>query len=125
MNRTIRGRHARKETVAMKPYALSLLCATLAGLAWATDAPPPECAPKVCVPVPAVKKTEKVIYDERCVDYCLPHCSLWSFFGCGCDAGGCLNCGSPRTRRVLIKKVVHEECPDVKCEVREQLPCAK
>ena len=116
----------------MKPYAWSLLCAAVASLAWAADAPPPACvAPcpvKVCVPEPTVRKTDKVIYDEKCVDYCLPRCSLASIFGgggCGCGDGGCLNCGHPRTRHVLIKKYVHEECPDVKCEVQEAPPCAK
>ncbi len=113
----------------MKRYVLSLLCASLAGWAWAADPPavvvpcPAPCGPKVCVPEPTVRKTDKVIYDEKCVDYCLPHCSLWSLLtgggcGCGCEAG----CGTPRVRHVLIKRVVHEERPAVKCEVREA-PC--
>ena len=116
----------------MKRYVFSLFCAGLARLAWAADPPamapppcPPPCGPKVCVPEPTIRKTDKVIYDERCVDYCLPRCSLFSLFrgnGCGCGDGGCLNCGQPRVRHVLIKKFVHEECADVKCEVREG-PC--
>ena len=115
----------------MNKYLLTLLCAGLAGLAWAEDAgPAPPCAAcsaaKVCVPVPTVKEETKVIYDDKCVDYCLPHCSLFSIFtgGCGCNDGGCPNCGRPRTRRVLIKKFVHEQCPEVKCEVRDAPPCA-
>ena len=86
----------------------------------------PPCVHKVCVPEPTVKKTDKAIYDEKCVDYCLPKCSLASIFsghGCGCGEGGCLNCGHPRTRHVLIKRWVHEECPDTKCEVEEQPVC--
>ena len=120
----------RRTTV--KRYVLSLFCAGLAGLAWAADPPavapapcPPPCAPKVCVPEPTTRKVEKVVYDDKCVDYCLPRCSLFSLFagkGCGCGDGGCLNCGQPRTRHVLIKRLVREECPDVKCEVREA-PC--
>ena len=128
----------------MKKYVLALLGAALTGLAWAADAPPPagppapavvlppaapvECAApcvhKVCVPEPTTVVKDKVIYDDRCVDYCLPKCSLLSILkgGCGCGAGGCADCGHPRSRRVLIKKVVQEECPDVKCVVQEQLP---
>ena len=111
----------------MNRYVLSLLCTGLAGLAWAADPPavvePAPCGPKVCVAVPTVKKTDKVVYDCKCVDYCLPRCSLYSLFWgcCGCD-GGCPNCGCPRTKHVLIKHVVQEECPDVKCEVRPA-PC--
>ena len=131
----------------MKACASTLLCAALTSLAWAAVAPPPPppappppppgavappdcaspCVHKVCVPVPTVTKTDKVLYDEKCVDYCLPRCSLYSILsghGCGCGDGGCVNCGHPRTRHVLIKRWVHEECPDTKCEVEEQLPCA-
>jgi hypothetical protein len=132
----------------MKKTLLSLLCAGLASLAWASDvspqpllpagaepivsAPAPSgavviagcgapCTVKVCAPEPGVKKTEKVIYDEKCVDYCLPRCSLFSLFGGA--ACGCQNCGQPRTKHVLIKRIAHEECPEVKCVVREQPPC--
>lgn len=110
---------------------LCMACLGSAALALAAEPPPPPpgpppCAPctaKTCVAVPTTKKTDKVIYDDRCIDYCLPTCSLWSLFGggCGCDAG-CLNCGQPHARHVLIKKFVHEECHDVQCEVREA-PC--
>jgi hypothetical protein len=109
----------------MNSLLLSVLCANAA---WA-DAPPAcpaPCAAKVCVPVPTMRTTDKVVFDDRCVDYCLPRCSLFSLFwggGCGCDRS-CANCGRPRTRHVLIKKIVHEECPDVKCEVREA-PCVR
>ena len=115
----------------MKPFALSLVLTGLTGLTWAAEVSAPPCpvphVPKVCVPEPTVRKTDKAIYDQKCVEYCLPCCSLASLFGggCGCAGGGCLNCGRPRTRRALIKKYVHEERPDVKCEVRDQLPCTK
>jgi len=117
----------------MRPLILALVCVACGGPGRAADpppppcpppcAPPPPCAAKTCVAVPATLKTDKVIYDDRCVDYCLPRCSLWSLLGggCGCD-GGCLSCGHPRTRHVLLKKILHEECPDVKCEPREA-PC--
>lgn len=111
----------------MKNYALALLCAAAAALAWAEDAPPAcdaPCVHKVCVPELTTVVKDKVIYDDRCVDYCLPKCSLLSILkgGCSRGAGGCTNCGRPRTRHVLIKKFVHEECPDATCVVREQLP---
>ncbi|HVS36025.1 MAG TPA: hypothetical protein VMS17_10635 [Gemmataceae bacterium] len=107
----------------MTRYVLSLLCAGVAASAWAADAPPlapAPCGPTVCVPEPTTRKIDKVIYDQKCVEYCLPHCSFWSLFGggCGCASG----CGTPHVRHVLIKKIVHEDCPDVKCEVREA-PC--
>ena len=79
----------------MKRYTLTLLCAALTGLAWAADAPPAPpceapCVHKVCVPEPTVVVKDKVIYDDRFVDYCLPKCSLWSILkgGCCCGDGG-------------------------------------
>jgi hypothetical protein len=111
----------------MKSALLVLACLGLACLARA-DAPPADapcaaaCGPthKVCTPEETTKKTDKVVYDYKCVDYCLPRCSFFSsLWGHGC---GCGNCGAPRVRRVLIKRVVHEECPDVKCTVEER-PC--
>jgi hypothetical protein len=107
----------------MRKYVVSLLCAAMGGMAWAGDAPcpppacPPPCPAPVCVAVPATRTIDKVIYDDRCVAYCLPRCSLFSFLWHG--TCGCAECGQPRTRHVLIKKIVHEECPDVKCEVRQ------
>jgi hypothetical protein len=128
----------------MNRWMMAVLCVGLTGLAQAADAPgvataapapivglagqpccSASCAAKVCAPTPGTKKTEKVIYDEKCVDYCIPRCSLWSIFSgqCGCDGGnGCLNCGQPRTKHLLVKKIVHEECPEVKCEV-QAVPC--
>ena len=118
----------------MRQYVVTLLCAAGAGLAWGADAPPtPPAAPceapcvhKVCVPEPTTVVKDKAIYDQRCVDYCLPKCSLWSILkgGCSCGDGGCADCGRPRTRKVLIKRYVHEECPETKCVVVEQPACA-
>lgn len=55
----------------MKRCVLALFCVGFAGPAWAADCPPPcpaACSAKYCVPVPATKTTDKVIYDDRCVD---------------------------------------------------------
>ena len=126
-------------------WVLTLLGVSLAGLAHAADAtvvsnPPAapivgvaeqpcygaECAAKVCVPTTTIKKKEKVIYDQKCVDYCIPRCSLFSILSgsCGCDANGkgCLNCGQPRTKHLLVKIIVRDECPETKCEV-QPVPC--
>jgi hypothetical protein len=121
---------------------IAVLCVGLAGLAQSADAPAfvspasaplvgvvgqpccsASCAAKVCTPVPAIKKTDKVIYDEKCVDYCLPRCSLFSIFSgqCGCGKE-CSACGQPRTKHLLVKKIVHEECAEMKCEV-QAVPC--
>jgi hypothetical protein len=110
----------------MKHLLFAAACLGAVGLAQAADAPPPvPCAPppcaKFCVPVPTTKRTDKVICDDRCVEYCVPRCSLWSILR-SCCWGGCASCGRLHTRHVLIKKIVHEECPDVRCEVRDA-PC--
>jgi hypothetical protein len=121
---------------------IAVLCVGLASLAQSADAPvfvspasapivglvgqpccSAPCAAKVCAPTPGIKKTEKVIYDEKCVDYCIPRCSLFSIFSGQCGCGNeCSTCGQPRTKHLLVKRIVHEECPDVKCEV-QALPC--
>ncbi len=127
----------------MNRWIIAVLCVGLAGLSQAADAlvvvsPAPlivgvagqpccdaACAAKVCAPTSGTKKTEKVIYDEKCVDYCIPRCSLWSIFSgqCGCEGGtGCQNCGQPHTKHLLVKRIVYEECPAVKCEV-QAVPC--
>ena len=143
LKQTIIGHETWEETITMKKWMITVLCAGLASLAQAADAPvvvspasPPiggvvgqpccsaSCVAKVCAPVPAIKKTEKVIYDEKCVDYCIPRCSLLSIFRGQCGCGNeCSNCGQPRTKHLLVKKIAHEECPDVKCEV-QAIPCA-
>jgi hypothetical protein len=110
-----------------KVFALSLLCAGLAGLAWAAEPPaqPPTDGPaacKVCVAEPTTKKVVKVVYEEKEVDYCLPGCSFFGLLRGGCACGAGPGCGKPRTRKVLIKRFVTEECPATKCEVREAAP---
>jgi hypothetical protein len=141
---TIKRREAWKEIIAMNKWIMTALCVGLASLAQAADGPfaapasqpvvgpvgaaccQADCGAKVCVPVAGIKKRDKVIYDEKCVDYCIPRCSLWSIFSgqCGCGGeAGCQNCGQPHTKRLLVKRIVHEECPDVKCEV-QAAPCA-
>ncbi len=127
----------------MKRWIIAVLCVGFAGLSQGADAPvvvspapsiigvagqpccSVPCAAKVCTSVLGTKKTEKVIYDEKCVDYCIPRCSLWSIFSgqCGCAGGTeCQTCGQPHTKHLLVKKIVHEECPNVKCEV-QPAPC--
>jgi hypothetical protein len=102
---------------------LSVLCASLAGLAWATDPVAPPCQPGACVPEPAVKRVPKVIFEQKCVDYCLPRCSLLSLFtGCGCGCGDGVKCGQPRVRHALIKKIIYEEVPEVKCVPAPAVP---
>jgi hypothetical protein len=68
------------------------------------------CAPSsVCVRVPEAKT--KVVYGSRCVEYCLPSCSL---LGGGCDSDCGAPCGKVRNKHVLLKKVV-DDCPTTKC----------
>src|SRR5262245_59445046 len=84
------------------------------------DAACPEACPhKVCVSVPTTKKNTKVVYGSRCIEYCLQKCTL----GHGCDDDCADNCGRVRTKNVLLKKVITEECPATKCEVALAPPC--
>ncbi len=88
------------------------------------------CGPeKVCVPECYIKKTPRTVYGSKCIDYCLPKCSGLSLFGHGCGSGGswdscgnccnsCTNCGCVRTKHVLLKKIVEDECPATKCVVQ-------
>ena len=76
------------------------------------------CPPKVCVPEPTTKKVTRVVYESKCVEYCLPKCSL--FGGCS----NCDSCGKPRTKHILVKKVIIEECPATKCVVHDAPVCA-
>ena len=77
----------------------------------------PICVTKVCVPQPSKTKTTRTVYDVKCVDYCLPKCPCWiPFLGGGRCGDGCYpECGKPRTRHVLVKKVVTEERDTYKC----------
>jgi len=78
----------------------------------------PPCVTKVCVPEPAKKKTVTPWYDCVSKDYCLPRCpwpACW--FGkkrCG-EGAPCTECGPPRTRNVLVKKLAVKETDTVKC----------
>jgi hypothetical protein len=72
---------------------------------------------KVCVPEPAKAKKVRTEYDLKCVDYCLPKCphfSLLHRWGT-CDTGCDVTCGKPRTRHVLVKRLITEERDSVKC----------
>ena len=78
-----------------------------------TACPQTCCPDKVCVSEPTTKKTTKVVYSSKCIEYCLPKCSLGRG---GCDCAE--NCGPVRTKTVQLKRVVTEECPDTHCVVR-------
>jgi hypothetical protein len=90
---------------------------------------------KVCVPEWTTKKTEKVAYGCKCVDFCLPNC-FWIHRECRdgccqdpnckvcaakrgacseCGGAGCIKCGRVRTRKVLIKKVHVTEVEQLDC----------
>ena len=76
----------------------------------------------VCVPVPTTVKHPKPVYRCKSVDFCVPKCSLHGIAGCG---SCCVNCGPPRTKAVLMKKIVEEEHCGIKCEVQRGTPnCA-
>jgi hypothetical protein len=75
--------------------------------------------------VPGTKKVVKAVYDVKCQDYCLKKCPHFGYENkccSSCDGGnpGCTNCGKVRTRKILLKKFVTEECPATKCEVDYQ-----
>jgi hypothetical protein len=82
---------------------------------------PEACAPKICVPECGVKKVSRVVYSSKCIEYCLPKCRL----GGSCDGCDTCNadCGKPRVKNVLLKKVVTEECPITICVVRDAPAC--
>lgn len=75
------------------------------------------CTKKICVPECGTARKVDVVYRVRCVDYCLPKCSLWSLLKKGdCD---CTACDKPRVYHVLIKRRVVEEKEVTRCAVRE------
>src|SRR5262245_43183476 len=103
------------------------LWATLAVLvqvapAFGEGPPCPEHAPSVSVPVPPPNHTPRPEYPCKTVEYCLPKLSkpFGLFHGKDCH---CLDCGSPRQKRVLLKRIVTDECPDTTCEVRQAPEC--
>jgi hypothetical protein len=71
------------------------------------------------VPAPATKKIEKVTYGAKCVEFCVPNCPglrvLHEKDCKGCEKPLAPNCGTPRTRTVLIKKVQTKECDACQC----------
>jgi hypothetical protein len=73
-----------------------------------------DCVCKVCVPEPAKTKTVKTVYDVKCVDYCLPKCPHFGWLKGDCGECG-TTCDKPRTRRVLVKKLITEEHDTIKC----------
>ncbi len=79
---------------------------------------------KVCVTEP--KKNTKVVYSSIQKEYCVPQCSVFSWFGksCGCE-GTC----EKKTKNVLVKKVV-PACDTSHCVLKEVpvgscVPCGK
>src|SRR5262245_53850632 len=87
----------------------------------------PECGEDkgcpVCVAVPTTVKHPKTLYRCKSVDFCVPKCSLHGIHNCSTC---CTNCGPPRTKNVLMKKIVDEEHCGMKCEVQRCAPdCTK
>jgi hypothetical protein len=96
---------------------------------------------KVCRQVPDVKKTVKTVYSCKEDDVCLPRChgagGHKHEHGEACGEG-CEECGGTakvRTRRLLVKRFVTEECPSTKWvvesvvervpyKVYHKVPCA-
>lgn len=91
---------------------------------------------KCCKVVPDVKKVTHTIYDCKCEDYCLPRCNCLCHHCKSCEepcqgcfgSEGCLKshcdplnlcpmCGKPRVKKILMKKIITEECPTFKCVV--------
>jgi hypothetical protein len=128
----------------MRTYLTTLLGGFLfLGTAWsqecsATSCPAPACvaakgqvchcprcggaAVKICVPEPATKKHEKVVYSAKCTDFCVKGfpglCNLTHKDCHGCDVQNCPTCGKVYTKKVLIKKVKTTECDSFECVPR-------
>lgn len=69
---------------------------------------------QVCKRVQDVKKIKKTVYDIKEERFCLPHDWL-DLFG----HKTCNDCGTPRCKRLLVKKEITEECPTTKCIVEK------
>ena len=115
----------------MRKWILSLCCLALATPAWAQGTSlvhdagllpvshimrgpaccVDTCPKKTCVSVPTTITHTRVVFASKCVEYCLPKCSLQR----GCDASCADNCGPVRTKNVLLKRVIVDECPGTKC----------
>jgi len=75
----------------------------------------------MCIALPDTRKRTHTCYRCKCIDFCLPRCTLQgckkSCDDCGSCGEPCARCGHPRVKKVLLKKfVVEEECA-TKCEV--------
>lgn len=60
------------------------------------------------------------ILDHRCPDGACKHTGLFSLVCecCGLEGLGCVRCGKPHTRKVLIKKIITEEIQVPACKVQ-------
>jgi hypothetical protein len=101
----------------------------------------PSCAAEACPPCASCKKVAHptvepvkhtcVNYDVKEEDYChtrwvrTPILSRLCNSCCGkCDCPDeCHDCGTPRTRKVLLKEIVTEEVPTAKCRVERVPAC--
>lgn len=78
------------------------------------EAPPATEPCKVCVGEAVVKKVSRTVYTSTTKEFCVTHRSLLSLI-CHDDAP---ECSTPRTKTVLVKKIVVEEKPGFKCELK-------
>ncbi|MER3416207.1 MAG: hypothetical protein C4297_08370 [Gemmataceae bacterium] len=79
------------------------------------------CGP-VCVPVTDKRVVTKTVYHCKEEPFCLPRCrsllDLLCFWRCdSCDT--CVECEPPRTRKVLLKKIVKHEESVVRCVLQQ------
>jgi hypothetical protein len=82
-----------------------------------------ECKTTICVTEP--KKNTKTVYTSVCKEYCVPQCSLCSWFTGDCGCGGC----EKHTKNILVKKKV-PTCDTTQCVLKEVpagycAPCGK
>ena len=78
-------------------------------------AAPCDTGKSVCVSEPTTKKHSKTVYSSKCSEVCYKKCSLLGNLFGGSGDCGCTDCGIPRHKSVLVKKIVTTECPDTKC----------
>ena len=67
----------------------------------------------VCVPEPSIRVKVNIKYFSTCEQVCASGCRF-PFFG-NCQKCEGSNCGTPYTKKYLIKKIVTEDEPIVKC----------
>jgi hypothetical protein len=89
--------------------AATLAVAGLSGTTPAQDPGCPECGPKVCRPVCETKTVTTKCYSSKCEEFCMPPCSPlgWLFGGA--------ECGSVRTKRLLVVRLQKSEVQVTKC----------